>query len=258
MLWTRIVISLLLLLAAPLAAQKMDYQNALRNYPTVSTTAPLAGGGALSSALTLSLPKADASHDGYLAQGDWTAFSAKQGALPLSAKGDLLGFGSSLARLPVGADGLCLIADSSQTLVLRYGACASGIPNPSVAQANATAQQSDIGLTALYAVPTGSPGMYRVSCYTVITRAASTSSTLPQCGVVWTDLDTSVNAGFYITSSSAANSVGTPGTAAGYYGVTTINAAASTNIVYLTNGYASSGATAMQFAIHLKLEYLGN
>lgn len=47
----------------------------------VNTTAPLTGGGALSSDLTLSMPVATGSQAGYLASADWTTFNAKQAAL---------------------------------------------------------------------------------------------------------------------------------------------------------------------------------
>jgi len=38
----------------------------------------------------------------------------------------------------------------------------------------------------------------------------------------------------------------------------TIQAQAGTAINYSTTGYTSVGATPMQYAIHIKLEYLGN
>jgi hypothetical protein len=42
---------------------------------TINTTAPLAGGGALSGNLTLSIPVANGSTNGYLSAADWTAFT---------------------------------------------------------------------------------------------------------------------------------------------------------------------------------------
>lgn len=44
---------------------------------TLSTTAPLAGGGDLSANRTLSIPKAATSTDGYLSQADWNTFNGK-------------------------------------------------------------------------------------------------------------------------------------------------------------------------------------
>lgn len=44
---------------------------------TISTTAPLAGGGALSSNLTLSMPAATSTQNGYLTSTDWSTFNSK-------------------------------------------------------------------------------------------------------------------------------------------------------------------------------------
>jgi hypothetical protein len=48
---------------------------------TISTTAPLTGGGALSSNLTLAIPVANGTTNGYLSSGDWTTFNNKQATL---------------------------------------------------------------------------------------------------------------------------------------------------------------------------------
>lgn len=121
-----------------------------------------------------------------------------------------------------------------------------------------TAQASDIGWSTAYAIPAGLGGMYQVSCYTVATQAATSSSTLPACGLRWTDEDTGVvPATITMLGTSAANTVGTTGAVQYYNPILPIKAAASTNVQYVTSGYASSGATPMQFAIHLKVEYLG-
>jgi hypothetical protein len=52
---------------------------------TISTTAPLAGGGSLASNLTLSMPAASGSQNGYLSSGDWTTFSGKENPLTFSS-----------------------------------------------------------------------------------------------------------------------------------------------------------------------------
>jgi hypothetical protein len=51
------------------------------NARTISTTAPLTGGGDLSANRTLSMPKATTLVDGYLSATDWTTFNSKQAAL---------------------------------------------------------------------------------------------------------------------------------------------------------------------------------
>ncbi|NCX93647.1 MAG: hypothetical protein EBX40_03110 [Gammaproteobacteria bacterium] len=47
---------------------------------TISTTAPLSGGGDLSANRTLSITQASGSSDGYLSSADWTTFNGKQPA----------------------------------------------------------------------------------------------------------------------------------------------------------------------------------
>jgi hypothetical protein len=54
---------------------------------TVSTTSPLTGGGALSSDLTLAIPQASGSVNGYLGSTDFATFNAKQNAITLTTTG---------------------------------------------------------------------------------------------------------------------------------------------------------------------------
>jgi len=54
---------------------------------SIGTTAPITGGGDLSSDRTLAIAKATASVDGYLAATDFTTFAAKQDAITLTTTG---------------------------------------------------------------------------------------------------------------------------------------------------------------------------
>lgn len=69
----------------------------------VNTTAPLAGGGALSADLTLSIPVATSSVNGYLSSTDWSTFNNKQpaGSYITALTGDVTatGPGSSAATI---------------------------------------------------------------------------------------------------------------------------------------------------------------
>ena len=56
------------------------------NARTISTTAPLSGGGDLSANRTLSIPQATTSVSGYLSSTDWTMFNNKQAALGFTAE----------------------------------------------------------------------------------------------------------------------------------------------------------------------------
>jgi len=54
---------------------------------TISTTAPLSGGGDLSANRTLSMPAATTLVNGYLTSTDWNTFNGKQGAITLTTTG---------------------------------------------------------------------------------------------------------------------------------------------------------------------------
>lgn len=124
---------------------------------------------------------------------------------------------------------------------------------PVIAEVNLTTQAGNLGPTTFYAVPSIGAGIYRFHCYIVETQAATSSSTTPLCNAVFTDLDTSVAETISTGSGSGANTVGTLNNAFPTY----LNVKASTNIQYSTSSYASSGATPMQYALHIRLEYLG-
>lgn len=123
-----------------------------------------------------------------------------------------------------------------------------------VAVADATAQQANIVSTTLYAVPT--TGMYRISFYVVVTQAATVSGTMPNGDVQYTDADSGVVQNLAV-SSTAGNTLGANSAGAGPLSSGVFKAKGGTNISYSTSAYASSGATPLQYAIHVKLEYLG-
>ena len=124
-----------------------------------------------------------------------------------------------------------------------------------------TAQGAAIGSTTLYAVPANQGGMYRVNWYAKVTRAATTNSTLGALTIDYTDFTDSTG-----PSETAMGQVpaGTASSTAVGNSLTTVLtshpliiwAKSSTNITY-TMGYASTGATSMQYELHIRLEFLG-
>ncbi len=170
--------------------------------------------------------------------------------------------GSNAAVTATGSDtnvGLTLSTKGSGTITMAtvgsynsINTVANGVP-AEYAQANLSAQAANVAATTIYAVPAGGAGMYRISCYASVTQAATTSSTLPNIGVLWTDNDSGVAlSSTTVTPTNTANTLGAFGT-----GSIIIYAKASTNIQYQTSNYASSGATAMQYGAHIKVEFLG-
>ncbi len=172
-------------------------------------------------------------------------------------------------RFRAGVNGTARFILSATGTVQTYNnivTVSNGVPSE-YAKVDSTTQAANIGQTLLYAVPASGAGLYRVSAYVVVTRQATTSSTMPKVQIDWTDSDSNTAVGpFDITLSSTAvnpaagaNSVGQnllttdTGTTAG---TAIISARQSTNINYRTTGYASVGATTMQYAVHVKLEAL--
>jgi hypothetical protein len=96
---------------------------------TVSTTAPLAGGGALSGDLTLSITAATTGAAGSMSAVDKTKVD---GIVALTTKGDLLGFSTVPLRVGVGTDGWVLTADAASAAGWKWAAAASsGAPTTS-------------------------------------------------------------------------------------------------------------------------------
>jgi hypothetical protein len=130
-----------------------------------------------------------------------------------------------------------------------------------VAKADALTQAGNFAAATLYTVPPNAGGMYRVSCQMVITQVATTSSVLPNCQVIWIDVDTSLGEFTNLTFTSTSNTLGQVGLSASGANASPepqiINAKAGSLIQWLTANYASVGATPMQYAVHIKLEYLG-
>jgi hypothetical protein len=129
---------------------------------------------------------------------------------------------------------------------------ANGIPVEPAA-VDLVNQSANVASATLYAVPASGAGMYRATCYAVVTTPDGASSTLPSVGIGWTDKDSSVALlANSVTSTNSANAAGAFG-----QGTQVFYAKASTNITYQTSSYASGTAGTMKYAVHIKLEYLG-
>ncbi len=168
---------------------------------------------------------------------------------------------------PLGTGSSCVsitgvtIAGASQDVTATFNAVPppaliNAVGSQRVATSSATLQGANIAATTLFTVPANSPGTYRLDCYVVLTRAATTSSTLPACNAIYTDNDSGAAETVAQTTSPTANTVGTVGADA-TTALPIFHAAAGTNIQFSTTGFASVGATSMQYAIRVKLEFLG-
>jgi hypothetical protein len=123
-----------------------------------------------------------------------------------------------------------------------------------VTAANLIAQSANVAATTL--VTPGANGFFRMSCWTVTTQAATTSSTLPQCNALFTDADSNQTELLMLNGTSTTNAVGIFGPFATGAQATlpTFFAKSGVAIQFQTSGYVSSGATPMQYAVHVRLE----
>ena len=109
-----------------------------------------------------------------------------------------------------------------------------------------TAQGANIGSTNLVASPVA--GLYRISAYLIVTRAATTSSTLPSLTIGWTDQNSGVAQTLVLTPTNSGNLTTTYQQATGFISTNT------SAITYSTASFASSGGTSMQYALHIRVE----
>jgi hypothetical protein len=120
-----------------------------------------------------------------------------------------------------------------------------------VAGCSSSAQSANLGATALY-TPAGTKAVV-VTCQILLTRAATTSSTLPQCVISYTDVFTNAAESITITAAWASGTLGCSGSTTNTVGnacqgnTAVIAPKAATAVNYSTVNYASAGGTTMQY-----------
>jgi hypothetical protein len=128
--------------------------------------------------------------------------------------------------------------------------CPSGT---AAAVANLTGLAANTGPTTL--LTPGANGFYRVSGWIVTTQAATTSSTLPNIQINFTDPDSAQTHSVPLTLINSTNTLGNFGvSASGELSNWPFYASSGVAITYQTTGYVSSGATPLQYALHIRLE----
>lgn len=119
------------------------------------------------------------------------------------------------------------------------------------------AQGAAVASTLLYNVPATQGGMYKITFYLKVTRAATTSSTLGALTITFTDATDSVAQSVVALGGTQAGVAGTTNagnsTVSILQGRVSVNAKAGTAI-NLAIAYVSAGATTMQFEAHLVVQ----
>jgi hypothetical protein len=111
--------------------------------------------------------------------------------------------------------------------------------------ANLTAQGADVATTTLIA--SAAQGLYRVSAWCAVTRAATTNSVLPAVKI-------GTSNGTTQTITLAATTSGNALTTLTQGSVVVKASSSSPNITYTSSGFASSGATTMQYELYVSAE----
>ena len=166
---------------------------------------------------------------------DWTA-------LPLSVANG--GTGTTTPGLIAGTNITISGTWPDQTITSTGG---GGSPTA----VDLTGQTANISSTNIIASLTAT-GMYQVAAYLAVTQAATTSSTLPALTIGYTDGNSSVGQSGTVTANNTGNTTTTVVT-----GVATVYAASGTALTYSTTGFATSGATGMQYSLHIRVSSLG-
>lgn len=124
----------------------------------------------------------------------------------------------------------------------------------SVSQADQTGLTANVAATQIGPTPAAN-GFYRFSCFTVDTQAATTSSTLPSCAFTFTEADTNLVAASLPTCATVTtNQVGDSCTLTGVAFMNYFFVKGGVPIKYFTSSYASSGATSLAYAVHVRIE----
>lgn len=124
---------------------------------TISTTAPLTGGGDLSANRTLAMPAAESGVSGYLTAADWSTFNAKQQALTGLADVPGMSSISGLLKVASGVPSAAVAGTDYQAPLtgLTYTESTKAFSVGTYSGTNPYIAMSVAGLGTYYNVPTG-------------------------------------------------------------------------------------------------------
>jgi hypothetical protein len=170
--------------------------------------------------------------------------SADAAGLTVTSGNVWTGGGAGIASNNLGNDGATLSFSSAGTLTgLTFSGAATSPPVIIGTTGLLSTQGADIGATNLKA--SAAAGLYIVTGWIAVTRAASSSSTLPSIVIAFNNGTaqsitlTATDTGNVLTTFKQASCV--------------IKSNSAQAITYATTGFASSGGTSMQYQLHVAL-----
>ena len=152
--------------------------------------------------------------------------------------------------VPNGTTATTQAAGDNSTKVATTAYVDSKLPQV-IGVVNLTAQGANISATTITNASSVAAGVYQASCTVSVTRAATSSSNLPSCYIQCVNASDGVTKTFFSPWNGQSNAGNSTAIANSY--VTSCNAQAGSAIKYMTIGWASSGATSMQYDLNLVL-----
>ena len=152
------------------------------------------------------------------------------------------------ANRPTGVEGMVRYNTTTKAVESFQDNNWGGIVRVVASQQSVNAQAN---IAAQTLITPNADGLYRFTCYIVLTQSATTSATLPNCQLNYTEPDTNQALMDSLIGQNTINTLGTLIAAQ-----RTFYAKSGVAITWSTNGYASSGATPMRYTLRVRLEHL--
>lgn len=123
-------------------------------------------------------------------------------------------------------------------------------PSPqTLAMVDLTAQAANIAATTCYTTPNSAiTKLYSILAYAVVINTP-TAGTLPSISVKFTDADTGVVETIQVAASASSSAQGTNS-----QGVVVHSVSPGTAIQYMTGSYVAGSGTALQYALHIRIQ----
>lgn len=166
----------------------------------VETDMPNSGVTAATYGDATHVPQIAVNAQGFITSASNVAITGGGGSSPLTTKGDVWGYSTADARIPVGSDGQVLQADSTQALGVKWGAVPSGSGGATTLLASSVlaAPAASFDFTSI-------SGAYSALLLEMLLRGATGAGTFERVGVRFNNDSTANHYGWAFSGSSSAS-----------------------------------------------------